>query len=323
MGRKPKEKNAELGQRIRELRKKHFPDQAALARYLHVKRSSVSAWELGVSSPPAHVWLRLTPLMDNIQDIFRAFAEAGVSPGVITGAAQSMGKQLWAPAREGETTPVRPYRFAEKGGEGAGPALPFAAEFIPNPLSVRYFVIDEHSCGYGLEIGDILVLDVSQASSLDLKPFWNEVVLLECDMKRISPSEGVQQIAGPLIGWTIVVGSYSDPKVTCSGVLELWPSAYIKAREEFEDLIRKERQGDRDIAFTVGEPTGSAVAGVEPYQETEETEETEAVDWLQGIKPEFRESVLSQVRLLPHFRILGRVIGWFRPPAVKAKEKIK
>jgi hypothetical protein len=209
---------------------------------------------------------------------------------------------------EDSLVPVQPFEPRLE-AEAPPEAIPFLALFAPYPLTTRYFVVGEQSRGYGFERGDILLLDVSDAGSHTLSPFWGQLVLLEWT----DPAEGAyrEQIVGrvfPKAYGRDTLRSSEHPSIVCMGCLQPWNSLPHQAGGRTATDLKAYERGDRlkdSGPFLISVTVSESVKGRQ--------------DDLEAAFDERYERIRMRVSLLDECRILGRVTGWFPAPTRLAR----
>lgn len=298
-----------LRELIEKLRKRRGLSQTQLAKQLRVSRSALSAWETGVTDVPAEVWLKLIPLMDDLREILQAFKAAHVNPRVVVTAAEALAKRSIVSPKEGEMALVSPLQTGAAGSEESHPSLALPVHAIADPLSTRYFIVKQGSISASYvadewlavtpEIGDILLVDVAGVEATNLIPFWGELVLIE-EVPSTEPRLELEVVFK--IGFLYLHENLADLAVGViySAELEPWCSV----------VWRLDREGRKEVKVT---PTPLASIPVGRWQgqlglSAEGAETLPAGDVLAV------NQARVEMRLFPYYHILGRVVGWFRPP---------
>jgi transcriptional regulator with XRE-family HTH domain len=314
-------KDMEAAKRIRSLR--GSLTQARFAELLQVAQPMISAWEAGRELPAsADLWLKFGEFA-GWPECFWFWQRAGLASETLLAAAQkTLNAQIkdGTSGLEGKVIPIMPF---QKDSAQVKEPLLLPGLLLSNPLSTSYFTIDEKSSGYGLEVGDILLIDASDAGSTRLAPFWDQMVLLEHDLAaevsfqlKVAPS--TPSDIEYLVGW-LVLKEYRVPaqngSVYVADVVP-WLHVGIRPGQWYDAHVHTERlykhrqslkhmgghaDGSTWVGKWEGQPAGPVVAGENWDKDTEA----------------LLEQARQEVRLYPFCRILGRVIGWFRPPDLK------
>lgn len=93
-------------------------------------------------------------------------------------------KDRAAAAMEGEIIRVPCVVKTGGGTEDISELFPISARLVPNPGSTSCLIV-----GYGVSSdmlipGDVIVLDTSQNQAADLRPFWDQLLLVEAKTER-------------------------------------------------------------------------------------------------------------------------------------------
>jgi transcriptional regulator with XRE-family HTH domain len=281
-------KTSESAERIKALR--GHATQAEFAERLGASQTTVSAWEVGDTTPSAEAYFRLAGLASYPDNLW-FLKQAGIEPEGIVSIADKILKERGAPPKAGEVIRIPRLRVAAEGKEEPGPLLIRPAEFTPSPGSTKWFALEEKNASFPVKPGDIAVVDTSHAGARDLvlSPFFNTVVLME--FKSESTHEGLP--TGLFVGQ--LVSRRGPPAFTWYAEL-----AVLNQRLEVH-------------RFTVGDwpAEGPVVCVDDPSTRT---------GWR---KAEAEEFAPEAVRLYPGCEIVGLVIGWLAKPTVKSDEKTK
>lgn len=287
-----------IGETIRALRMARGMTQAQFAGVFGVGQTAVSAWEVGDIIPPADVYIRLAglaPYPDNLWFL----EQAGIEIEAIVSTTAKILKDRGASPEPGEIIRLPRFRLTAEGREQAGPPLVIAAERVPNPLSAQCLVLDEKTAKLVFSSGDIVVLDISAESATDLRPFWDQVVLMEF-------SPGLERNRGIRQTWPegLLMGLLRLQKVYYTGAMPCW-EAWLGP------LMPPKR-----ISFADGLLVGSWRYEYPPEVKFELDVPKDPRDWERAYK-EAETQAPEAVRLLSGCRILGRMICWFRAASEK------
>jgi transcriptional regulator with XRE-family HTH domain len=320
-----KEKGETLGERIRRIRGKTY--QVEFGKQLGVGQGTVSALERNDKDrlPSAEIYFRLAMLATQANDQAFFLEAAGLSRETIVSAANKLVKEQIVQPKEGEIVSIQPIQQL-KGEKQTRPAIPFPDALGAKPVFVRYFTVDEQSAGYGLCKGDILLIDNSESGAPDLIPFWDEMILVEHDLSAIFDPENklspplparVEYVAGWLVLKEHRVGA--EIQSIYSAEVEPWVHALLRPGREFETYVHTERfyRHRQSLEHLGHHASGNVIIGRWQGESAGPLDPSEK--W--NKKPsEILERARAGVRLYPGCQILGRVVGWFRPPATKSKK---
>jgi transcriptional regulator with XRE-family HTH domain len=276
-------KIGEVSKRVGGLRKARGETQLEFAKRLEVTQPMVSAWEGGRDIPSFGAYLRLGNLASYPDNIW-FWRQAGMDEQAILSAAEKLLRERGAPATKGEIVRVAPHQQTGQARQGAD--LPLPTQFIPNPGSTTYLRFDAQSAGSGFLPGDIVVLDRSYENAKDLRPFWNQVVLVEFPRRECGGLEKVP-ITWP---YGLVMGRLRgnefqdrDDELSWSAVL----SPFVEPEAPVPLFPNDIGIGTWDFHLNAREPD--------------------------DVKKKARADARAKIRLTEGCRILGRVICWFRP----------
>jgi len=295
-----KPKGETLGERIRRIRGETY--QAEFGKRLGVSQGAVSAWERDDKDrlPSADIYFRLAMLASLPEDQAFFLQKAGLSREVIVSAANKLVKDGVVHAKEGDMVSIRPLRQDVRGNQEQVAALQLAASLAPDPTSMRYIVVNDDFAGPDvisefppnsqgdlstesievgpqtfspLEMGDIILLDISRSDAVDLSPFWSRLVLVHTDLQP-----GPHYIIGQL-------GLMSHHGLVFTARLQLWTTA------SWDEAL--------DIGTWRGNmPISAKRAGVQ----------AEAEELYRKATPQARR----EIRLDAGYQIVGLVVGWHR-----------
>ena len=159
---------------------------------------------------------------------------------------------------------------------------------MPSVGSVSYFTVGAGTAGLPFMPGDILLLDESSRHAENLQPFYDELVLVDSTERSGSSKRLWDQLIGKLVvpGTPIAAGY-----IAWSAIVQPW--SVFERLEPF-----------RVSLWSYEVLRGEKVA-IENYPRVSRSFE-ETRKWAE-------EQAKKDLRLEPGYRILGRVIGWFRP----------
>jgi transcriptional regulator with XRE-family HTH domain len=281
--------------------------QSHFGSRLGVGQGTVSAWERDDKdrAPSAEAYFRIAMLAPRPEDQAFFLQKAGLSREIIVSAANTLaGEQVVRP-KEGEMVSIRHFLEGYEMRQEVLPTLTLPAWLVPNPVATRYFPIDEKSRGYGLESGDILLVEPRESPFQTIAPFWDQLVLIQ--FTDIHGTGEREQIVGrPFL--TAFKGTGRVPVIECYGMLEPWNSLHYETQEAPGSGPFFYTRGDRlkrSSPFRIGVPTSRTLKF--PRMETE-------LDF-----NEQRELIRTYMIVAEEFNILGRVIAWFRAPSQGSK----
>lgn len=285
-------KGTEIGEKIRKIRKSRHETQAQFAKRAGVIQATVSAWERDEDTPsPLHCMILALLASGPDREWFAARAGAKTTP--VVRELRNIQEEQTGTAVEGELVRVACELRTSRGSIWSDRFITLPAELLASPTSTVCLVIDETGTTPMLFAGDIIVLDTSNNNSKDLRPFWDQVVLAE---------------RSPLATWTEewehLLGTWREhlafgrlrPKR-----VDIFSPLFVASVGPFDDSGTRWKAGD----------TGMLVGRWESFRPP---------DFAPGIKDEIayeaeaERQALMKIRLDEGFKILGRVVGWFRPP---------
>lgn len=295
-----KQKSETLGERIRRIRGDTY--QAEFGKRLGVSQGAVSAWEKDDKHrlPSADIYFRLAMLASLPEDQAFFLQKAGLSREIIVSAANKLMKERIVAPKEGDMVSIQPLRQDIQGNQEQVAALQLTVSLAPDPTSMRYIVVNEDFTGEiisdfprdalgdlsidyidekpqafpPLEMGDIILLDISRNDAADLSPFWGQLILVQTDL-----APGPRYIVGQL-------GIMAHHGLVFTARLQVWTT---------QEMIE-----NPDIGLWRGNmPAGAQAAGAR-FEEEEVYREAQ---------PQARR----EMRLHAGCQIVGLVVGWHRP----------
>lgn len=274
----------EIGKRIKRLRESKGLSQVKFAREVKVSPPTVSRWESGEITPPPRVLQKLSEMSGGDAGIW-FLEQAGIeSYGV-----GLLPKEIFNRPKQGQMVAVPRFEEAGKGSSPTSPELLLPAWLAPTLTKSSYFVATEKTWGYPLMPGDILFLDESSKGAKNLLPYWGQLVLVDStgDVEKLA---GVhwEQIIGRLF---LVKDTHDKFGLTWNVILQPW-TVFDRNEPFFIGLWRY--QFPRKMK--IGEDGYPA-----DFKIVEEAEKVAG------------ERAKNEAPLYRNFRILGRLIGWFRP----------
>lgn len=317
------ERDIEAGKKIRDLR--GALTQKQFAELLRVAQPMISAWEAGRELPAsADLWIKFGEFA-GWPECFWFWQRAGLSQKSLLAAAQkTLNEQIrdGTSGLEGKVIPVLP--FDGDAGKAQEPLL-LSGSLLAGPLSTSYFTVDEKSAGYGLKPSDILFIDASDSGSAHLTPHWDEMILVEHDRVAHISSQLKLPLSSPpdieyVAGWLVLKEYRIGAGMQSIYLAEIdpWVHTLLRPGKVYEAHLHTERlykhrrslnhMGDAaDGSMTIGRWEGEAAGPSAPGEKWEKNTN------------DLLDRARREVRLFTGFRILGRVIGWFRPPSKGGK----
>jgi len=176
-------------------------------------------------------------------------------------------------------------------GDEAGLLIPLPAKFVPNRLSMKCLVFDRESSAQSFAAGDAVVLDTSFADLQDLSPIWGKVVLIWFPSVEARRASGFTEHSlywpeGLVMG-RLYYDEFRSKSDTISWTAKLWP--FTDPGLSSTDSLHAIFLGHYDPGVNARELPREAIEKV-------------------------RLEVPAKLRPEKDCQILGRVIGWFRPP---------
>jgi len=289
------EKTSEIAERIKSLR--GDATQTQFAEHLGVSQTTVSAWEVGDTTPSSELWVRLASLA-RYPDNLWFLEQAGLDLEWMVSVAERILRERSIPADPGEVKRISRFRLTPEGNREPGPPVLVAAEYVPNPGSTFAVVVDEKGAGFAFSPGDIVVVDSSAGDVETCESFWNQVVLAEFAPRAEQPA-GLQGVwpEGFLVGKLVLErhGGWHPKGIVFSGRLGPLVEAF-DARSFPIGHYYHEVPADLD-RFGYSPPSDREMSG--------------------RLEKEGREQALKNFRPAKGCRILGRVIAWFPAPPEK------
>jgi|GEM_PF-4962826 len=287
-------KASNFGERIQKLREASKGlTQAELAKHLGVSRSTVSAWETGVNPPPPGAWLKLADFMDNLEDIIACWEAAGIKPDTLVKAAEKLAERSLIRPKEDEIVLVPPLLSIGLQDKPPLPPLPLPARYGVNPASTRYIEVDAAIRDNSFEFGDLLFIDVSETSDGRTPfPFWDQRVLVEFDRGR--PSLALHPAKPCTVGRLVLIGVQQTRS----------DYAFLALLQPWTDEVHQPEEMHERIAFITPFEIGRWRYEVPVAERGGNSEWT---------FQKARERAQRELQLSPDVKILGRVIGWYRP----------
>jgi transcriptional regulator with XRE-family HTH domain len=306
-----KKEKTEFSSRIKKLLKERKETQGQLSKHLGVAQRTVSAWVRGEDVPsPQNLYILGQYASGSDRDWFLLKAEQH-DPAVLVAAEEVM-KQRRVALSEGEMIRVRYVQKTAEGFEPRPELLPLPSGFVANPAATVCLLIDQNTRTEMFSPGECLILDTSETTAPDLRPFWDEIVLVDIDANH---------------------GRKIDPEFTWGG----WPDGLSMGRLRWKELEWPLKLpfklkayplnrwfatlgpfDDRDIKWKPNnlEYKGFYVGYWRPVPPNRwgSMEEAEA------FHAEAARQAPSKIRLEDACRIVGRVIGWHKPPAAKGAD---
>jgi DNA-binding XRE family transcriptional regulator len=296
-----KKKIPEVAKRIRKLRKALGKGQVQFAKSLGVSQATVSSWELGKKTP-SRAWylqfwaLALDPDLTLLPDRDWFWRRVGNYRRRVLAFTQAIWKKSGALSVEDQIIRVRCFRRTAQGNEDTGRLLPLPAESQANAASTICLVVDETAASPMFQSGDLILLDTSDNKAKDLSPFWQKMVLI--DISGTRPwSININPLGLSMGQLRCKVFEYS-PYPMPGQFLRPW---WVAVVSPFNDCGNRWR-GPIDEGIDIGrwDPFLD-----EKPSSARETDDLEAEGW---------KRAASEIRLDEPCHILGRVLGWFRPP---------
>lgn len=297
-------KNLKIGERIESLRRARKMNQTRLAEYLGVSQPAISAWEANERQPSADIFVKLGNLAP-YPDCMWYWKEAGIDQQAMLSGAEKLLKERGALPLEGEIIRIPCVRMTPQGTKALGTLFPFPGELSANPGSTICLIVDENSAGPWLPRGDLLVLDTSQSNAKNLCPFWDQVVLIDAGIqhgKSISVEWTEGRWWGPRNGLCMgrlryrqLDRRFEDPFIPLGFHHLVWAASFAP----FGDFEMESQAGIKEFDIGHWEHPSSAMPAT--------------AEEIAALEVEVRKEAPSQIRLAARYRILGVVIGWFRP----------
>jgi transcriptional regulator with XRE-family HTH domain len=298
-----KQKGETLGERIRRIRGETY--QSEFGKRLGVSQGAVSAWERDDKErlPSADIYFRLATLAPLPEDQVFFLRKAGISREIIVSAANKLVKDRIVSPKEGDMVLIQPLREDIQENRQQIPALQLTASLAPHPVSTRHLTVNEDFAGAEviscfapelqgslnrssesgapqmfppLEMGDIILLDISMNDATDLLPFWGRLILVQTDTPP-----GPRYVIGQL-------GIMSHRGLVFTARLQLW-------------CTNDWSENHLDIGLWRGNLPASAQGAASESEETDE------------LYREAEAQARREIRLHAGYEIVGLVVGWLRP----------
>jgi transcriptional regulator with XRE-family HTH domain len=260
--------------------------QREFAAKLPASPSRISEWESGKRPPVAEGFYRLGSLADNPDDAIWFWKQAGLDDEKLLAAARKIAGER---AKEGEplfekreVVLIPRFRQTAEGREKAGPPVPLAAEFIPNPDSTICVVADAKSTGFVQSPTGLLIVDEAIKGFEDLSESWGKVFILDY------MPDGTLEPKGLYVGRFLPRHTLHDPQLLSTlAILDV-----IRRDHEFQNLVlgRWPEIGTRE------------------YEERRAATGISEEDFVR-LRKEQKERGVKEIRLHPGIKVLGQVIG--------------
>lgn len=278
--------------------------QAGLAHEIGVSPSRISEYLAGNRSPSSNVLWKLGKLAPFPQNLW-FWEQAGLSKEEISAAARRIGESHLVRPEEGHMVEVGALE-GDGVEEESKKTILLPPNLVNDPASTRYFVIDgEVQMGAGVQKGDIVILDTSGDIATSLEALWANPVLSKWSRPAGITAEdwGLldQQDEGFLLG-TLRCKADAEFRDGRAGLKD-----WVVVVEPFHQhtAIYKPDAGDWCIGeMKVTQKDWKVIGAPRSLEE------------LPAKEPEVRR---MRFKLFDSAVILGRVIGWFRPPRDSTK----
>jgi transcriptional regulator with XRE-family HTH domain len=283
----------ESAKKISELRASRRESQAEFAKVLGVTQPMISAWEGGSDVPSLGAYVRmgnLAPFPDNVW----FWKQAGLDEQAVLSAAEKVIEQRSVPLPETEI--VRVPWIGEDGEriEDAGPPFLLPAEIVPHPLSTVCMEIGDRVAGPRVFSGDIVALDVSQKSAIDLYSFWEQTVLARVGIRRL-----------------LCMGQLRLKKRSVSAMemktvpqkVSHWFATLTDPADFAKEMMGRRAAADNEII--VGEWSLPIPEGTLDVQTQAERSEK-----LRDFEKKIRGRAVREMKLASYCEILGIVVAW-------------
>lgn len=172
--------------------------QSRFAEAAHVAQSRIVAWEKGAERPSPEAFLRLGKLAKDVPELRDWFWQQA---GDLLQLAEQVGEQRLrqraVPLPTGRIVEVPCLRRVGRATEGTEFTWPVKADRIVNQASTYCLLIGEGTHSHYLRPGDAVVVDESSKHGSDLRPFQDEIILVDIDSlkpRHLDPD-------GHLINW--------------------------------------------------------------------------------------------------------------------------
>jgi transcriptional regulator with XRE-family HTH domain len=278
--------------------------QGGLAHEIGVSPSRISEYRAGKRSPSSDVLWKLGKLAAFPQNLW-FWEQAGLSKEDILAAARAIGETRLVLPKEGEMFLIPPFQRDTEEGKARKP-IRLTEDFNVDPLFTRYLIVDEPVRMGAIERGDIVMIDTSADCGRSLEPLWNKLVLL-----KLSRPPGK-----PPLNWSL---AEEQSQGFYLGILRCKADISFRGgRAGLKDWVVVIERFRMDTSIHT---PGSMQSGDPEFcaGEMKITQE----DWKLIGTPMSREELpikepeVARVRfkLFDGIAILGRAIGWFRPPS--------
>jgi transcriptional regulator with XRE-family HTH domain len=267
-------------EKIRTLRADLQVNQDGLAQRLGVTQAAVSNWESGIekNAPSSEAYM----LMGNIApypSCLWFWERGGLDSEAMRSVAEKIQIKNRARPAPGEFMRIPQSRDASRGIEEAGEPIILSGKLIANPLSTVWLPVNKAMAGEYFTEGDIIILDKSERGE-SLEPLLGQVVLCE----GTPPKEKLGSLAGGF-PHGLFIGQLTYNKVD---------------RDGFQFLARV---GDVGVGYYSHPIPPGTIDGMGNFKKGER----------QRFINEAKESAPSSIRPFTGCRIVGRVLGWFKP----------
>jgi transcriptional regulator with XRE-family HTH domain len=276
----------EVSERAKHLRESLGMSQNQFAEHTGIARPRISEWEAGKIFPSAEACMLLgnaAPYPENLW----FWEQAGVKPDAMASAVEKILKERTSAPVAGALVQIPLVQLTAEGMQETGTLVALPARFIPNPVSTRCLVVDDKSPELMFPPGDVVVFEPATGPQ-DPQLYWNEIVLAE--FTGSAPVAWREWASGLRIG-RLCCKRYRRDALS-----------YIATLGPFSDSEKtwlRFPSGGESIVVGGYQHPGPPMGAGRDRNHAEEQAELQA--------PE-------KLTLDPGFKIIGRVVAWFRPP---------
>ncbi len=273
--------------------------QKQLAKILGGKTTAaVSAFRLGSLKPSTKILIKLANWATGL-DILWFLEKAGVDIRKLLPLAQHLALASLPEAKSDELVFIPPLDISKRSEDGGIAGFPIPRRFTLGLKDAACLVIGEKSAGYGLDPGDVVVLETNISTpSEGLMPILGSRILVEIDFSVLYPGLKVES---------------ATPKQFLPGRIFLSEGIPSEGTVSYTALFRP--WADEMVATGSGERTVVPPAPLVVGKWSHESKAQTGPGSKRGPRAdEFFNQALTELQLYPGVRVVGKLIAWYHPP---------
>jgi hypothetical protein len=293
-----------------DLSQKKFAERLTNLTAKRVTKSVLSSWLVGKAAPPADWLIRLANIAGDLETMEGLLASAGLRVDNWRKLVEKALRGRLVPPVKAGCLPVKPLDPDGRASVATSDDLFLPAQVIPALMEAKYCIIGK-PFDSSIDAGDIIVVDASDVDGEgSLLPFWGRPVLVEVNVQNLYGARLGREVEFPqryLVGTLYLDQTEVTPsKIRFKAELIPWGDGGQPPHSEKSDFLRPWLRKE-----------SISPAGDWEWNETRRHEQAPA-SLLGSETP--AESARRQLRLHKEYRIVGRVIAWFRPSKERAGE---